>query len=199
MPQPTETLQRWKHELITEAADLVSQYDPAETQAFAARLRGVGNCETVGEALDLLPDMQVPAGFIHARYTIYEVIDSGRDNELTLDKPKATGELVQSNLAPLSFERLVCSALCLADNQNATSTGPGEWIESFALPIKDRGVFELALLVKRRQENDGSLDSRLQACRDLERDRVGRAGSGNAVPPVQRVPSHGQDGRHLFY
>ncbi len=198
MTNQSKSLQAWRQELIEQAADLVGGHDDERNRHFAAQLRGVGDCEFVQEALDLLPNIDVPKGFLHARYTIYEVTGEGPDGQLLLGKPKPAGELVQSDLEQLTIKYLVCSALCLSDGCEATSTGPGEWIESFALPIKDRGVFELALILRPRQTNDGSLTSRLQASLDLERDREARDASCRSPVPMQRAPIHAQGGRHLF-
>ena len=104
-----------------------------------------------------------PEGFRHARYTIYEVIGKGPNGELLLGEPKPGGRLIDSKAGPLYLRRLVRTALIFSSNADTTSMGPGRWLESFALPIRDPGTFELALVVDPREINDGSFSARIQA------------------------------------
>lgn len=150
-------------DLVEQAADCAVEYDMQELQAFASRLRGLGDTENDDEAMALLPGVHLPMGFFHARYTIYEVKGRGTNGELLLAPPKPAGELITGWGDPLDLTSLVRFASILASSYTATSTGPGRWLESFALPIKNPGMFELALVVEPREINDGSFSARIDA------------------------------------
>ena len=151
-----------RNDLISQAAELAEECCPQAMQDFAWRLRGLGNCHLTTEAMRLVPDLFLPADFFHVRYTTYEVIETGADGVYLLGKPNCAGELIQASLEPIELVDLVRTAQVMAESMYATSMGPGRWIESFALPIKDPGVFELALVVEPHEVNDGSEAARIK-------------------------------------
>lgn len=74
-------------ELIERGAESAVHHDMQVLQGFAHKLRGLGDTLDVDEAIALLPDMKVPEGFCHARYTVYEVTGTGPNGEKLLGEP----------------------------------------------------------------------------------------------------------------
>lgn len=163
MPRIAEQMNSAMDDLIERAADNAVDYDMHELQAFASWLRGLGDAENDIERMALLPGVRVPQGFCHARYTIYEVEGRKANGEFVLAPPKPAGKLITGWGEPLDLTSLVRFASVLASSYTATSMGPGRWLESFALPIKNAGMFELALVVEPREVNDGSFSARIDA------------------------------------
>ena len=166
--------------LVQEAKLTAIEHDNRTLQEFAAKLRGLGDTENDEETMALLQGVSVPEGFRHARYTIYEVTGKGPNGELLLGEPKPGGRLIDSKAGPLDLRRLVRTALIFSRNADTTSMGPGRWLESFALPIRDPGTFELALVVEPREINDGSFSARIQATMRMMNGRR---------TPVRTIPS----------
>lgn len=150
-------------DLIDQASEMESSYDMQALQVFAQQLRGIGDCRTDDEAMEALPKLRVPDGFRHARYTFFQVVGIGPNAEIILGQPRYAGEIISSRPEGIELRTLVRSALVLSAGTESTSMGPGRWLESFALPIRDPGMLELALVLEPREINDGSVLARIQA------------------------------------
>ena len=158
-----ENLASVMDELVQQARQTAIEHDDRTLQEFARKLKGLGDAENDDETMGLLRGVSVPEGFRHARYTIYEVIGSGPNGELLLGDPKPGGRLIDGRMGCLDLKRLVRTALVFTSDPDTTSMGPGRWLESFALPIRDPGTLELGLVVEPREINDGSFPARVQA------------------------------------
>lgn len=150
-------------ELIKRGAEGAVHHDMQVLQAFAHKLRGLGDTLDVDEAIALLPNLKVPEGFCHARYTVYEVTGTGPNGEKLLGEPRYVGSHIDSRLEQIELRDLVCSAAVFATTTQSTSMGPGRWIETFALPVANPGMIELALVLEPYEVNDGSDRARIQA------------------------------------
>ena len=49
---------------------------------------------------------------------------------------------------------IICHGLVISAQEDCTSNGQGEWVETLALPIVDPGVLELGLVLLPRGTND---------------------------------------------
>ncbi|WP_145916900.1 hypothetical protein [Erythrobacter sp. QSSC1-22B] len=165
-------------DLVDRASDAAVTHDLQVLQDFAQKLRGLGDSQSDVEAVALLPGLRIPAGFCHARYTFFEVVGTQPHGEIVLGQPKYAGELISGSLAPLDLISLVRTALVFSADTGATSMGPGRWIESFALPIKDPGMLELALVLEPRESNDGSETARIEAAIRMVKARPWRKAPG---------------------
>ena len=178
MATASEQMRIAMDKLVEQASEGAIDHDLQELQVFASQLRGLGDTENDDESMSLLPALRVPGGFRHARYTIYEVVEIGPQGELFLGQPKHAGEIIDSKLDPLDLRTLVRTASVLSRGTESTSMGPGRWLESFALPIRNPGMLELALVVEPREVNDGSFTARIQAAIRMVKERRPR------TPPV---------------
>ena len=158
-----ENLASVMDELVQQARHTAIEHDDRTLQEFAWKLKGLGDAENDDETMGLLRGVSVPEGFRHARYTIYEVNGSGPNGELLLGDPKPGGRLIDGRMGCLDLKRLVRTALVFTSDPDTTSMGPGRWLESFTLPIRDPGTLELGLVVEPREINDGSFPARVQA------------------------------------
>ncbi|NCP23890.1 MAG: hypothetical protein GW854_07060 [Erythrobacter sp.] len=138
---------------IAEAALVAERHDPARVAVFAPNLRGMGNMK-VAEALTLVPGLRVPGDFRHARYTRFEVVARGSNGQLVLGEGLYGGEIVCPSQAPLTMADIIAHALVISGEENCTSNGQGEWVETVALPIIDEGTLELGLVLVPRGTND---------------------------------------------
>lgn len=138
---------------IARTAEVVEPHNPERVAAFAHKLRGLGNLK-VAEALELVPGLRVPGDFRHARYTRFEVIERKPSGELVLGEGRYGGEVVSPSLEAITMERIVCHGIVISMQEDCTSNGQGEWVETLALPIIDPGVLELGLVLLPRGTND---------------------------------------------
>ena len=162
--------------LIKKGSEWACDHDEQELHAFAKQLRGVGDAKFTDECLELLPELQVPKGFCHARYTVYEVIGTKLNGEYILAEPRYAGGITSSVMKTIDLGEIVTTALVLCADISATSMGPGRWLETFALPIIDRGVMELALILEPLECNDGTFLGRLMTAIKLSREENARRG-----------------------
>ncbi|HEV7310964.1 hypothetical protein [Sphingopyxis sp.] len=168
--------------LIKKGSEWACDHDEQELHAFAKQLRGVGDAKTTDECLEILPELQVPQGFCHARYTIYEVIGTKLNGEHLLSEPKYAGGITSSVMKPIELGKIVSTALVFSSDISATSMGQGRWLETFALPIIDRGVMELALVLEPLECNDGTFLGRLLTAIKLGREENARRGIISSRP-----------------
>lgn len=175
-----------RRDLIERGAEGAVHHDMQVLQDFAHNLRELGDTLDVDEAMDLLPNLKVPAGFCHARYTVYEVTGTGPNGEMLLGEPSYSGSHVDSRLQQIELRELVCSAKVFATSDRSTSMGPGRWIETFALPTTTPGMIELALVLEPYEVNDGSDRARIQAelrwAKDITARRLKKRASAQASP-----------------
>ena len=143
---------------IARTADVVGEHHFHDIELFAAHLRGLGNL-TNDQAMQKLCITKIPGDFRHVRFTIYEVITEGRNGEIMLGEAKGGGAMIDPMLQPLELYQLVHTALLVSDMSEATSNGQGEWLDTFALPIKNPGVLELGLVLKPRGTKNWQPDS----------------------------------------
>ncbi len=175
--------------LVERGADNAVHHDLQALQAFAHKLRGLGDMLDVDEAMALLPDLRVPEGFCHARYTVYEVTATGSNGEKLLGEPRYVGSHISGRLEQIELRDLVCSAAVFATSDQSTSMGPGRWIETFALPVTNPGTIELALVLEPYEVNDGSDRARIKAALRWAKDITARRLQKRAS--AQPSPEHG--------
>lgn len=150
-------------ELVERGAEAAVHHDMHDLQAFAQKLRGLGEALDADEAMALLPDLKMPEGFCHARYTVYEVTAAGPNGEKLLGNPRYVGSHISGRLEQIGLKDLIRSAMVFATTTQSTSMGPGRWIETFALPVANPGMIELALVLEPYEINDGSERARIGA------------------------------------
>lgn len=172
-------------ELIRRGAEIAGPHDEDELQAFAKQLRGFGDTIYTSEALALLsPDLRVPECFFHVRFTIYEVIGTKPNGEHILAEPRSSGGVTKGVLETIELQTLLGWALTIVMSEDATSMGPGRWLQSFALPVKTRGVMELAMVLEPCEINDGSFIARVQAIRNRLRSQDAKRAVTSKDPDV---------------
>jgi len=152
-------------ELIAEAAALAPPHSDRTVQEFVSQLRGLDKVAYVQDAVELFPGLQVPDGFYHARFTGYEVLSRSDNGALNLSEPYELGACIMDDLVPLPLREVLSAGMLYSWTDDSTSMGPGLWIESFALPICDPGVLEIAMVLEPFERNDGSEAARRQAWR----------------------------------
>lgn len=143
-------------ELIAEAAAVAAPHSDRTVQEFVSQLRGLDKVAYVQDAVELFPGLQVPDGFYHTRFTGYEVLSRSDNGALNLSEPYELGDSIGDDLVSLTLYEVLLTGLTFSGMSDATSMGPGLWIESFALPIRDPGVLEIAMVLEPFERNDCS-------------------------------------------
>lgn len=127
-------------ELIAEAAKIVGPHDPAEVEAFAARLCGLGGLSRDG-MLESIRGLMVPTDFPHLRIT-------------NLNRGQWVREVISSYQAQLELRDLMVDLSCSVDSEIRNFHPDHVWHETVALPIVNPGMLELGIRFRPRQPSD---------------------------------------------
>lgn len=150
-------------DLVAESGKRTKPISEQVIRDFVSRLRGLDKVFYYDDALDLFPELVVPDGLFHARFTGYEVLSRSESGALNLSEPYELGGCIMDDCVPLPLRDVLSAGLLYAGMDDATSMGPGLWFESFALPIVDPGVLEIAMVLEPFERNDGSETARRRA------------------------------------
>ena len=127
--------------LIEAGANVAGQCEFADLEAFAAKLKNLGEMD-VDDMWCLLADVVVPRGFYHVRFYNLSLFPGDRSTLVPW------GGVYCTKLAQLTLKDIVPAvAAVTVNNRNAcTLSGRGIWTDTVALPVQHAGTLELGLL-----------------------------------------------------
>lgn len=148
MKNNIKSLYEFRDELIDAGKYFSHGYDQNEANTFISHLRDLHRFSISPEAADHFKHLSVPKGVLHVRFRSFELLGRQENgNPIISDEIYYLG-CISATLKTIELERLLATGMSLSHYRQATTKGPGNWLESFPLPMRTPGMMEIGIILE---------------------------------------------------